>query len=99
MEKNGLKCGNPLPRSDDYDVPTSLAVCDVDFDGEKEIVIGTFGQELLLYKMVERLEEVKPKPAEQKLEPKDKEDEPDSEGDLNPSVVEIEKKLGKLSIE
>ncbi len=83
-----------MPRSDDYDVPTSLAVCDVDFDGEKEIVIGTFGQELLLYKMVEKMEEVKSKPTEQKLEVKDGVDQPDPGDNLNEAKVEVEKRLG-----
>jgi len=60
-----------LPKSDEYDVPTSLTVSDIDFDGEKEIIIGTFGQELLVYKMVENMEEIKVRPADPELEVKD----------------------------
>ena len=69
-------------RSDDYDVTTCAAVTDVDFDGEKEIVLGTFGQELLVYKLIEKYEEVKKsvsdgKEDEEKVEEKD-------EGGLRP---------------
>jgi hypothetical protein len=48
----GLEESRILFRSDDYDVTTCAAVTDVDFDGEKEIVLGTYGQELLVYKLV-----------------------------------------------
>ena len=65
--EHGLKCVRTLFRSDDYDVTTCAAVTDVDFDGQKEIVLGTFGQELLVYKLIEKIEEVKIKvgPSEQ----------------------------------
>ena len=77
--EHGLKCGRTLFRSDDYDVTTCAAVTDVDFDGQKEIVLGTFGQELLVYKLIEKIEEVKIKvgPSEQieKEEPKEETEE------------------------
>jgi KICSTOR complex protein kaptin len=57
----GLDFSRTLYRSDDFDVATCATIADVDFDGEKEIVIGTYGQELLVYKLMEKFEEVKKK--------------------------------------
>ena len=82
--KNGLNSSRTLFRSDDFDCATCATLADVDFDGEKEIVIGTFGQELLVYKLVEKLEEVK-----KKKDPSSLEDE----------APEIEKKIGENKFE
>ena len=74
-------------RSDDYDVTTCAAVTDVDFDGEKEIVLGTFGQELLVYKLIEKYDEVKKSVSDGK----------EDEEKVEEKMCEVaEKKLGKL---
>ncbi|GAB0201897.1 KICSTOR complex protein kaptin [Grus japonensis] len=39
-----------LPASDQYDSVLCALVTDVDFDGVREILLGTYGQELLCYK-------------------------------------------------
>lgn len=39
-----------LPGSDQYDSVLCALVTDVDFDGAREILLGTYGQELLCYK-------------------------------------------------
>ncbi|XP_049651948.1 KICSTOR complex protein kaptin isoform X2 [Accipiter gentilis] len=39
-----------LPASDQYDSVLCALVTDVDFDGAREILLGTYGQELLCYK-------------------------------------------------
>lgn len=83
-----------MPKSDEYDVPTSLTVSDIDFDGEKEIIIGTFGQELLVYKMVENMEEIKVRPADPELEVKDLIKDIDDQSSLDQPPDEIERKLG-----
>jgi hypothetical protein len=75
-----------LFRSDDYDVTTCAAVTDVDFDGEKEIVLGTFGQELLVYKLIKKYEEVKKSFSDRKEEEEEKTEEKICE--------EVEKKPG-----
>lgn len=41
-----------LPESDDFDSVTCASIADVDWDGCDEIVMGTYGQELLVYKCV-----------------------------------------------
>lgn len=38
-----------LPQSADYDHVNCACVADLDFDGIAEIVVGTFGQQLLFY--------------------------------------------------
>ncbi|XP_069765780.1 KICSTOR complex protein kaptin isoform X2 [Narcine bancroftii] len=48
--KNGLEDQVILPESDQYDSVLCALVADVDFDGVKEILLGTYGQELLCYK-------------------------------------------------
>ncbi|XP_072919959.1 KICSTOR complex protein kaptin [Hemitrygon akajei] len=48
--KNGLSDQAILPESDQYDSVLCAIVADVDFDGVKEILLGTYGQELLCYK-------------------------------------------------
>lgn len=39
-----------LPRSNHFDSGICSCVCDVDMDGYNEILLGTYGQELLVYK-------------------------------------------------
>ncbi|ESO86527.1 hypothetical protein LOTGIDRAFT_129002 [Lottia gigantea] len=41
-----------IPDSDKYDTPLCSCVVDIDFDGHNEILLGTYGQELLAYKFV-----------------------------------------------
>ncbi|GCB83423.1 hypothetical protein scyTo_0023474, partial [Scyliorhinus torazame] len=48
--KNGLNDQAILPESDQYDSVLCALVTDVDFDGVKEVLLGTYGQELLCYK-------------------------------------------------
>ena len=47
---NSLDKSAVLPLSDEFDVPTTCALADIDFDGHKEILIGTFGEKMLVYK-------------------------------------------------
>ena len=42
-----------LPNSDEHDAVTCCLAADVDFDGKKEIILGTYGQEILVYKETE----------------------------------------------
>eukprot|EP00112_Aurelia_sp_Birch-Aquarium-sp1_P014416 Seg311.5 transcript_id=Seg311.5/GoldUCD/mRNA.D3Y31 product="KICSTOR complex protein kaptin" protein_id=Seg311.5/GoldUCD/D3Y31 len=39
-----------LPQSDHYDSVTCSLIADIDLDGENELLLGTYGQELLSYK-------------------------------------------------
>ncbi|KAJ7303934.1 hypothetical protein JRQ81_011447 [Phrynocephalus forsythii] len=48
--RNGLEDQLILPRSDQYDSVLCALVTDVNFDCEPEILLGTYGQELLCYK-------------------------------------------------
>ncbi|XP_042201355.1 KICSTOR complex protein kaptin [Callorhinchus milii] len=48
--KHGLADQWILPESDQFDSVLCALVTDVDFDGVKEILLGTYGQELLCYK-------------------------------------------------
>lgn len=41
-----------LPDSDDFDCVTCTCIADVDWDGSNEIILGTYGQELLVYKCI-----------------------------------------------
>ncbi|KAJ7376499.1 hypothetical protein OS493_034235 [Desmophyllum pertusum] len=41
-----------LPDSDDFDCVTCTCIADVDWDGNNEIILGTYGQELLVYKCI-----------------------------------------------
>ncbi|CAH2314209.1 KICSTOR complex kaptin [Pelobates cultripes] len=50
---NGLQDQLLLPDSDKFDSVLCAVTADVDFDGELEILLGTYGQELLCYKYVE----------------------------------------------
>ncbi|GAB6024576.1 hypothetical protein CHUAL_009726 [Chamberlinius hualienensis] len=42
-----------LPYSDFFDCVQCACIADIDFDGYNEIIIGTYGQQLLMYKCVE----------------------------------------------
>ncbi|XP_078517209.1 KICSTOR complex protein kaptin [Lissotriton helveticus] len=48
--KRGLQDQLILPESDQYDSVLCALVTDIDFDGVGEILLGTYGQELLCYK-------------------------------------------------
>nr|XP_056701737.1 KICSTOR complex protein kaptin [Euleptes europaea] len=50
--QNGLEDQLVLPLSDQYDSVICALVTDIDFDREPEILLGTYGQELLCYKYV-----------------------------------------------
>lgn len=52
--QNGLREQVLLPESDQFDSVLCAVTADVDFDGEPEILLGTYGQELLCYKYVQR---------------------------------------------
>ncbi|CAH1777188.1 unnamed protein product [Owenia fusiformis] len=43
-----------LPESDKYDCVLSTCVADVDFDGNNEILLATYGHKLLAYKFISR---------------------------------------------
>ncbi|XP_005109877.1 KICSTOR complex protein kaptin [Aplysia californica] len=49
----GLSQVHHLPYSNSQDVVLCSCVIDIDFDGENEILIGTYGQVLLAYKFVQ----------------------------------------------
>ncbi|XP_068106684.1 KICSTOR complex protein kaptin [Hyperolius riggenbachi] len=48
--QNGLREQLLLPDSDQFDSVLCAVSVDVDFDGEPEVLLGTYGQELLCYK-------------------------------------------------
>ncbi|XP_050405172.1 KICSTOR complex protein kaptin [Patella vulgata] len=50
----GLEDCLTLPNSEKYDSPLCSCVVDIDFDGQNEILIGTYGQELLAYKYTQQ---------------------------------------------
>ncbi|KAM4640570.1 KICSTOR complex protein kaptin [Discoglossus pictus] len=50
--QNGLQEQLLLPESDQSDSVLCAVAADVDFDGEPEILLGTYGQELLCYKYI-----------------------------------------------
>ncbi|CAL1574010.1 unnamed protein product [Knipowitschia caucasica] len=50
VEQHGLTLTMCLPESDQWDAVLSALVIDLDFDGQKEVLLGTYGQELLCYK-------------------------------------------------
>lgn len=52
---NGLKEPTFLPDSNKFDAVLTGCIIDVDFDGENEILIGTYGQEVLAYKLTSSL--------------------------------------------
>ncbi|KAI9258231.1 hypothetical protein BDA99DRAFT_515634 [Phascolomyces articulosus] len=52
IKKNGLAKSRVLPQSGNYDSVLCSHVMDVDWDGEHEILIGTYGRQVLIYKQV-----------------------------------------------
>ncbi|XP_069681565.1 KICSTOR complex protein kaptin-like isoform X2 [Periplaneta americana] len=48
--EQGLRNCFPLPDSEHYDAALCSTIADVDMDGRNEIVLGTYGQEVLVYK-------------------------------------------------
>ncbi|XP_072285869.1 KICSTOR complex protein kaptin [Pyxicephalus adspersus] len=52
--QNGLREQLLLPESDQFDSVLCAVTADVDFDGEPEILLGTYGQELLCYKYIKQ---------------------------------------------
>ncbi|KAG2225284.1 hypothetical protein INT45_001508 [Circinella minor] len=52
IKKNGLEKSRVLPQSGNYDSVLCSHVMDVDWDGENEILIGTYGRQVLIYKQV-----------------------------------------------
>ncbi|KAI8981840.1 hypothetical protein BDF20DRAFT_431943 [Mycotypha africana] len=52
VEKNGLSFNKTLPLSGNYDSVLCSHAMDVDWDGEKEILIGTYGRQVLIYKQI-----------------------------------------------
>uniref|UniRef100_A0A0B6Z6C4 Kaptin n=1 Tax=Arion vulgaris TaxID=1028688 RepID=A0A0B6Z6C4_9EUPU len=49
---HGLSKSHSLPHSNTQDVILCACVMDIDFDGENEVLIGTYGQVLLAYKFI-----------------------------------------------
>lgn len=47
----GLGEGVVLPHAEGFDAVTCGCVADIDFDGIHEVVLGTYGQEVLVYKL------------------------------------------------
>ncbi|KAG0738814.1 hypothetical protein G6F57_010710 [Rhizopus arrhizus] len=52
IETNGLTTSRALPLSGSFDSVLCSHVMDVDWDGEREILIGTYGRQVLIYKQV-----------------------------------------------
>jgi hypothetical protein len=50
IETDGLATSRTLPLSGNFDSVLCSHVMDVDWDGEKEILIGTYGRQVLIYK-------------------------------------------------
>ncbi|KAI8370824.1 kaptin-like protein [Choanephora cucurbitarum] len=50
IKKEGLEKSKTLPLSGNFDSVLCSHVMDVDWDGEKEILIGTYGRQVLIYK-------------------------------------------------
>ncbi|KAM9386036.1 KICSTOR complex protein kaptin isoform 2-T2 [Pholidichthys leucotaenia] len=50
VQERGLSWPTCLSESDQWDAVLCALVIDLDFDGEKEVLLGTYGQELLCYK-------------------------------------------------
>ena len=53
IETEGLSKSKTLPSSDEFDVATCCTLADIDFDGNQEILIGTYGEQVLVYKQDE----------------------------------------------
>uniref|UniRef100_A0A8C6TFA8 Kaptin (actin binding protein) n=1 Tax=Neogobius melanostomus TaxID=47308 RepID=A0A8C6TFA8_9GOBI len=50
VQDHGLAHSTCLAESDQWDAVLCALVIDLDFDGQKEVLLGTYGQELLCYK-------------------------------------------------
>lgn len=50
VQERGLSWSTCLSESDQWDAVLCALVIDLDFDGQKEVLLGTYGQELLCYK-------------------------------------------------
>ncbi|XP_042355211.1 KICSTOR complex protein kaptin isoform X2 [Plectropomus leopardus] len=50
VQEQGLSHSVCLSESDQWDAVLCALVIDLDFDGQKEVLLGTYGQELLCYK-------------------------------------------------
>eukprot|EP01117_Protostelium_nocturnum_P014265 TRINITY_DN5420_c0_g1_i3.p1 TRINITY_DN5420_c0_g1~~TRINITY_DN5420_c0_g1_i3.p1 ORF type:complete len:485 (-),score=145.06 TRINITY_DN5420_c0_g1_i3:134-1588(-) len=50
IQKSLLKQPQLLPKSDQFDSITCIAIADIDFDGYYELLLGTYGQQVLIYK-------------------------------------------------
>ncbi|XP_030602158.1 KICSTOR complex protein kaptin isoform X2 [Archocentrus centrarchus] len=50
VQEHGLSQSTCLLESDQWDAVVCALVIDLDFDGQKEVLLGTYGQELLCYK-------------------------------------------------
>ncbi|KAK2828895.1 hypothetical protein Q5P01_019929 [Channa striata] len=50
VQEFGLSRSTCLSESDQWDAVLCALVIDLDFDGQKEVLLGTYGQELLCYK-------------------------------------------------
>ncbi|XP_049959870.1 KICSTOR complex protein kaptin-like isoform X2 [Schistocerca serialis cubense] len=50
VAQNGLNCSHSLPSSEEFDAVLCSCIADIDMDGEQEILLGTYGQEMLMYK-------------------------------------------------
>jgi len=50
---NGLSNNTQLPQSGNHDIATTICVADINLTGQHRLVLGTYGQELLVYKQVE----------------------------------------------
>ncbi|PRP80520.1 hypothetical protein PROFUN_11833 [Planoprotostelium fungivorum] len=53
IAKELLKRPRVLPHSMDYDSITCIQLADVDFDGNYELLLGTYGQQVLVYREVD----------------------------------------------
>eukprot|EP00731_Ephydatia_muelleri_P027782 Em0019g655a len=49
--KNGFTCYTTLPNSHLYDCVLCATIADVNWDGRNELVLGTYGKELLVYQL------------------------------------------------
>jgi hypothetical protein len=50
VNQQSLKDRSILPESDKHDSVVAVLVADIDFDGRNEIVLGTYSQQVLVYK-------------------------------------------------
>ena len=48
--QSGLSDSSPLPESDLHDVVTTICVADLDMKGQNDLILGTYGHQLLSYR-------------------------------------------------